>query len=434
MDVYERFYNRPHGLCYVSQEWNIMYNKSENIYWFHKDFGMRFGVELRNDPSDRIRKAIANAAKNTRISPWMQLIKPRLISLKYTPFKDNVDVIFTSKTVDGKAVELGYAVMHEDGNSYFLMNIDYLSGNLNLQSESAIRTFIHEWSHIWLFKNDSPDIRDILSDLLKKIKNKKIPLARNAESIYALSDSDGDELWAYMNVYLQNVDDSIKDAYWRIRKIVDKKVKNISEGYPTKWDKEEFENIKSYRGKVRYAESHLKKIGSGSARIVFEIDDSKVLKMAKNEKGVAQNETEIDWGMQRMYGDIITKMFDSSERAYWVEMEKASRAKSSDFKSMVGLTFREFSSVLNIIDLYLNNRMSQINFNERIEFARTLYDDGDSFLNRVVSLNRDFGILMGDLMRISSYGIVKRNGEKIMVVTDFGFTTGVQNDHYKTKR
>ena len=45
----------------------------------------------------------------------------------------------------------------------------------------------------------------------------------------------------------------------------------------------EFRNIKSFNGKVKYAKERLgTPIGSGTGRIVFDIDGEKVLKLAKN--------------------------------------------------------------------------------------------------------------------------------------------------------
>ena len=64
----------------------------------------------------------------------------------------------------------------------------------------------------------------------------------------------------------------------------------ISEEYPKDFDLNQFKSIKSFKGKVLYAKEKLgNPIGMGSSRVVFRVDDNKVLKLAKNPKGQAQN-------------------------------------------------------------------------------------------------------------------------------------------------
>ena len=65
---------------------------------------------------------------------------------------------------------------------------------------------------------------------------------------------------------------------------------NIIEDYPIGWNKTEFEAINSFGGKLKYAREHLQIIASGSGRSVFRIDDQKAIKIAKNKKGLAQNQ------------------------------------------------------------------------------------------------------------------------------------------------
>ena len=71
---------------------------------------------------------------------------------------------------------------------------------------------------------------------------------------------------------------------------------------------QELSNISSFRGRVQYCRQMLGfPIGNGSSRITFQIDDEKVLKLAKNEKGIAQNETEWDPLASQNYGMIVSK-------------------------------------------------------------------------------------------------------------------------------
>ena len=91
----------------------------------------------------------------------------------------------------------------------------------------------------------------------------------------------------------------------------------LPEAYPLEFSMEKFNAISSYRGKVKYAQSLLKRISSGSSRIVYLIDDTKVLKLAKNRKGLAQNEIEADWSKFN-YG-ITAEVFEcDTDKYFWV--------------------------------------------------------------------------------------------------------------------
>ena len=80
----------------------------------------------------------------------------------------------------------------------------------------------------------------------------------------------------------------------QLRKYIRKVLKeSIEEAYPESFNMETFKSLRNHAERNRYAAEHLQKIAAGSSRIVYKIDDEKVLKLAKNDKGIAQNETEI---------------------------------------------------------------------------------------------------------------------------------------------
>src|ERR1035437_1263131 len=113
----------------------------------------------------------------------------------------------------------------------------------------------------------------------------------------------------------------------------------MDEDYPSTFDMEHFKTLRKFAERVRYCEEHLKTISSGSARVVYMIDDTKVLKLAKNEKGLAQCATEIQWGNERYFSGILAKTLDFHVDDLWVEMELARKVKKSDFKRVLGFDF-----------------------------------------------------------------------------------------------
>ena len=56
----------------------------------------------------------------------------------------------------------------------------------------------------------------------------------------------------------------------------------------------ELDNISSIKNKLKFAQENLNLVGSGSARTVFALEEDKVLKIAKDERGIEQNKVEIN--------------------------------------------------------------------------------------------------------------------------------------------
>lgn len=165
-------------------------------------------------------------------------------------------------------------------------------------------------------------------------------------------------------------------------------------------------------------------IASGSARAVYKVSDDKVLKIAKNPKGIGQNETEADWGL-RNYG-VAAEWFDVSDEGIWIESELCSKVKMSDFKKELGFTFVFFCNCLNYY--YFNNvkcRRGVPNPAKPDGYDDTWEND---FIRPFYEYIGDFGVPVGDLMRISSYGKTK-SGDIVLV--DTGLNEDVYNEYYK---
>lgn len=126
---------------------------------------------------------------------------------------------------------------------------------------------------------------------------------------------------------------------------------NINEmAYPDTFSMDTLLSLSSYAKKVQYADTHLTKIASGSSRIAYKVDEEKVLKVAKNKKGLAQNIAESDWGLQDMYPDLVAKVFETDEDGIFLEMELARKVTPTKFRSILGFTHHELDMFL----LYFN--------------------------------------------------------------------------------
>ncbi len=204
--------------------------------------------------------------------------------------------------------------------------------------------------------------------------------------------------------------------------------------YPVSFSFEEFNNIKSYNGKLKYANERLQKISSGSARVVYKVDEEKVLKIAKNKKGIGQNSIESDWGLQRM-SDIVAKIFDTNEDHFWVEMELAKKLTPNRFKQLTGMSLNEVQDMLRVMETLNNSSRRKYLKQEQLkelhdEFSQKVNDN--EFLNSLTDMIMNFGMKYpGDFGRVNSYGEVLREGVPTVVLVDFGLSESVWEDFYK---
>lgn len=210
--------------------------------------------------------------------------------------------------------------------------------------------------------------------------------------------------------------------------------------YPVNFNMEELKNINSFVERVKYCNSRLKYLGQGSSRRVYMVDDEKCLKMAKNRKGIAQNIEEINLGNDIYAGSCFAKVYDYDQNGLFVEMELARKAKESDFERLAGIPFDCYCDLIvrTAINYLPNNCQSRNWVTSSMEDTYNyVMDNIDNFefINQVIEYMYNFQVkAYGDLQRISSYGVVKRNGQEELVIVDFGLTEDVFNNYYRKSR
>lgn len=213
----------------------------------------------------------------------------------------------------------------------------------------------------------------------------------------------------------------------------------MGEDYPSSFDIEKFKSLRSFADRIKYCEEHLKRISSGTSRIAYIIDETKVLKLAKNRKGLAQNETEIQWGNDYYFESVLAHTFDGDENGLWVEMELARKPTKDSFKQILGYSldalsvylrycyYRNVKPNVQLADTYrrmLDNADDEENIYDLAFFSE------DSFANTLVEFMDATKAPHGDLAKYSSYGVVKREGQDTLVLIDFGLTGEVYGTYY----
>lgn len=228
--------------------------------------------------------------------------------------------------------------------------------------------------------------------------------------------------------------------------INEKQEKNLFKFFKTKFLKEaaldtfsleELSKIPSFVKRVKYCREQLGfPIGNGSSRMVFQIDDDKVLKLAKNAKGVAQNEEE-ESKYYAVFDDVLPRVYEASEDYSYIVSEYVLQAKNEDFQHVFGLTFKDFCDVLRIFyNQYVHrNKMLPV-FNKEWIKSDEFWDKVEE--NDVLRAINDYMCNttyepVGDLFNIKNWGLCRRNDGEALVILDNGLSEEIYQKHYNKR-
>lgn len=191
---------------------------------------------------------------------------------------------------------------------------------------------------------------------------------------------------------------------------------------PDSWDKDKFKGQVDFKGMVDYALERSKSLGEGSARVAFNIKykgRETALKIAKNQKGIAQNVQEIlylnDKNIKKLNITIPLIDYDTtSDKANWLHTEKADKIYDSDFEKEIGLPLRDAI-------LYINRDINppKLSLGSKLQGRRGEKIKKDSpIVKAIYKLLTDFPeIGHGDLARIQNWGMYKGRP----VILDIGY-------------
>lgn len=191
---------------------------------------------------------------------------------------------------------------------------------------------------------------------------------------------------------------------------------------PDSWDKDKFKGQLDFKGMVEYALERSKSLGEGSSRVAFNIEykgHETALKIAKNEKGIAQNVQEIlylnDENIKKLNITIPLIDYDTTNhKARWLHTEKADKIYDSYFEEELGLPLRHAI-------LYINRDINppKLSIGSKLQAERGEKIKKDSpIVKAIYTLLTDFPeIEYGDLARIQNWGMYKGRA----VILDIGY-------------
>lgn len=203
---------------------------------------------------------------------------------------------------------------------------------------------------------------------------------------------------------------------------------------PDDWDKALYSDKVPFKKRIEYAKSKAKRLGGGSGRVAFEIPYSgrkTVLKVAKNRKGMAQNEQEIGLfnaaDMLGAAGEVVVPMIDydeNSSQPTWIHVEHARKLKSEqEFKRLTGFELRD---ILMYAANLTSNRSLPMARDKKFddEFKDSIWDN--EYGSDLVSFIGNTELHLPDLMRASNWGVF--NGKPVII--DLGLSDDIYKQYY----
>lgn len=226
-----------------------------------------------------------------------------------------------------------------------------------------------------------------------------------------------------------------------------------------------FKTIPSIIGRIKYANSILPKLGKGSSRIVYALSSDKVLKIALNDKGFAQNNAELELYTSPETKPVVAKIYDASPDNSWLISEIVQPFSNSraDWQAATGFDYLIFANLVKEWELleeppvqeWLSNLVKS--WQQRLvrmagQEQTPIYKITQTRLKNYIRMNKSplvhgiFGLLKQGLNRAdvanikadnTSNNVIGHFGKTIdgrIVLLDYGYTVDVWEKHYKQEQ
>lgn len=208
---------------------------------------------------------------------------------------------------------------------------------------------------------------------------------------------------------------------------------------PSDWDPAQYQKGTTFKSRLAYALERAKKLGTGSSRVATIIEYQgrpTVLKIAKNQKGLAQNGVEADIlsdNYAKQMGILIPIIdYDTHNRTEptWIHTELAQKVseqklcaviKCFNLQQLINLAWaitgkiKHMGTYQSYVDYWRRNGKSEEDINTLSEYA-----------NALAELNTSYDVELGDFARAANWGMYQGKP----VVIDVGFNSNVKSQYY----
>lgn len=208
---------------------------------------------------------------------------------------------------------------------------------------------------------------------------------------------------------------------------------------PPDWDPEKLNLRQTFKARLNYALERAKRLGGGSSRVAMVIDYEgrpTALKVAKNLRGLAQNEAEIDILKDGYVGKlpIVIPLIDydkANKRPVWIQTEIAKKVQAPTLAKLLHSPSLWF--FVDMVKVKLG-RADQYRANATVESLKNFYFDDRmwnnkkpteqdweiflTYVDEVADLVGSSTLVIGDLNTPSNWGVYNNRP----VIIDLGFT------------
>ncbi len=164
-----------------------------------------------------------------------------------------------------------------------------------------------------------------------------------------------------------------------------------------------------------YIKQYLRPMGRGSSRMTFLLSSGKILKVAKNDAGLDQNQAEVDVFTNPATKDVVARIFDYDPKNKWLVSELVKPLTWDQFEAVTRWGWEEFVEAL------------------KSELKGSGVREGDipkhmqKWFDSVIQMVKANKLSLGDLTVDDHWGKTASNR---VVLLDYGLTYDVGDKHY----
>jgi hypothetical protein len=224
----------------------------------------------------------------------------------------------------------------------------------------------------------------------------------------------------------------------KVQKLIESVVFETLVEFRSSFRWEDLKKIQDPLERIKYAAANLPLLGHGSSRVAFALPNTKyVLKLARNDKGFAQNQQEVEVFTSPTSQPVIAKIFDSADDYSWLTSETVKEFPDSEqgmnqFYQTTGLNFSLLSKILGLIGDYKQGWRENLGqaFARNSQIFQNIQKNylNHPFVKALESLMLNEGLAAGDLSKVEHYG---RTADGRVVLLDYGLTKEVWKKHYE---
>ncbi len=246
------------------------------------------------------------------------------------------------------------------------------------------------------------------------------------------------------------------------KETIDSLVENILLEVLRGFNLNKFKQLPDLATKTTYAKQILPLLGKGSSRIVFALSGDKVLKIARDQKGIAQNHAELELFTNPKTKPVIARIFDADSGYEWLISELVKPLDSSEeaWKEATGFDYKFFNLLIKDWEKaeepppeeYMKNLINS--WQERLKRlygkeSEPIYKTTQARLKNYIRMSKsplvmgsfnllDQGLVSADLIHYNSEkpgdNVIGHYGKTLdgrLVLLDYGYTVDVWQKHYK---